>query len=139
MWCLPVVARYHLLSATGYPHHTKYQFTVRLPPRSPTYVVSHLFSFCWSVGTPDVITSSFTDITHVCEELCHHGDCPKCPKDSTVKCRCGKSSKVSCALGTQTHFLLPPAPATVGGGPCYSGHALLAHVHAAHAHQSCTE
>ena len=50
---------------------------------------------------------SFTDNKHVCEELCHHGDCPKCPKDSTIKCRCGKSSKVrKCMLGHPAAHLL---------------------------------
>lgn len=30
---------------------------------------------------------------HKCEELCHLGDCPTCPKTTLVRCRCGHMDK----------------------------------------------
>ncbi|XP_034023140.1 transcriptional repressor NF-X1 [Thalassophryne amazonica] len=44
---------------------------------------------------------------HMCDKLCHEGDCGPCPLTSTVRCRCGfKTKEVPCAAITQEDELV---------------------------------
>jgi transcriptional repressor NF-X1 len=57
----------------------------------------------WSCGRPcstplecnsaEVALSEGQVQRHVCERLCHAGDCPPCQIQETVSCFCGKNSK----------------------------------------------